>query len=383
LAVGDREFEHILGILTSISHTARFDTTMQLAINSGHAMLTRTHPIGVWRHDNTSTVDISNRMSATALGQLSEGPTILHVLDSTLFRDLGQTLEGDIFQTLKESPHVIRAWEFALADGAIDVTRMRRVGMNYAERLWDLLSYGPESKRSELVLFDVKSSSAVDDCNLSFISTEAQRLRVAFYLCISATDPGWVDLMPNYRQDASKLRSGGEDRGDADEGDKERFNVHRASRLPDAAHGSLHPCNTPYRMPIRILPEALSRVRSRVVDGTEFVNPWTGVAYRDWIPLTTPHASYLKPSEQNPQYTAFEEAWDVFAAARENGRLQFDMIGLQPMLADFKLTATSNGRFTQSTVQAKSEGRERGANSKLTRVSVLRKERYSFEAKDR
>lgn len=320
-------------------------------------------------------------MSGTIPAQPTDMSTILNALDSALFRDLGQTLEGDIFQALKKSPHVVRAWEFALADGAIDVTWTRDVGMTYAERLWHLFSYGPESKQSELVLFDVKSSSVVEDSDRSFISTKAQRLRVAFYLCISATDPEWVDLIPNYWQDARALQSDREDRDD--ESCKERFNVLRASRLPDAAHRSLHPCNTPYRMPMRVLPQAMSRVRSCVVDGTEFVNPWTGVVYRDWTPLTTPHASYLKPAESNPQYAAFEEAWDVFAAVREKGKLQFDIVGLQPMLADFKLFATSNGVFTQSTVQAKSEGRERGAKNELAKVAVVRKNRYFFDARDR
>jgi hypothetical protein len=314
----------------------------------------------------------------------------LQVLEVMYFRDQGLLLEGDIFQSLRASPHVLRAWEFALADGAIDITREWPTSMNGAEKLWQLFSFGaPGPRQSDLILFDAKSSSTVDDKgHRSFYTTRAQRDRVAFYLCMSASDPRWVDLIPNYQQDPTALECDeGDWHGDsADEANHAQIHVWRDSRLHDDAHGSLDVCTTPYRMPVSKLPEIIASIRSCATgDGnTEFVNPWTGVVYRGWHPLTTRRVSFLKPAETHPQFTSFEEVWNVFTTMREKEIMGFDMVSLQPMLADFKLiTVTTDGNLFQSTVQAKSEGKERVASNKLTNVAVVRQGRYYFDARDR
>jgi hypothetical protein len=312
--------------------------------------------------------------------------TPLHLLEAMLLRDLGQTLEGDIFQALKSSSrYILRAWEFALSDGAIDCSRTWPLDMSYADKLRHLFSHGPESTRSDIALFDIKSSSAVDDHgHRRYWSTIAQRLRVAFYIGVSAADPKWIDLIPNYHQDPNALQHDAEDDWEEEsKGNVEQINVCRDSRLHDAAHGSLDVCATPYRMPISMLDEAISRVRSCALGLGDFVNPWTGVIYRGWRPLLTRRTCFLKPYEDNAHYTAFEEAWDVFTAVKTKGKMAFDLVGLQPNLADFKLMYFRGPCLIQALCQAKSEGHQRSAKSKLNKVAVSRQGRHFFDARDR
>lgn len=311
--------------------------------------------------------------------------TVLQLLTPLFLRDLGQTLEGDIFQALKQSPHVVRSLEFALADGAIDCSRARPTNMSYAERLMHIFSFEPDEEiMSEIVLFDVKSSSTDDEeSHRVYKTVEGQRRRVGFWVCISAADPHWVDVIPNRHQDAEALAEFDPEEDLQGDRNDETINAWRDSRLHSAAHRFLDPCATPYRMPLVLLPLAIDLIRRCALGLGDFTNPWSGVTFRNWRPITTRRTEWLKPMESTAHYTSFEDAWEVFKGFRSCASMKFDLVGLQPSLADYKLCRTVDRRVLQTFVQAKGEGRIRGQQNKLDKVCAVRKGRYYFDVRDR
>jgi len=63
-------------------------------------------------------------MSTTSLvAMLGSTSEALSILTPLSIRNSGARLEGDVFSILKQSPFVVRSFEFALADGAIDCTQ--------------------------------------------------------------------------------------------------------------------------------------------------------------------------------------------------------------------------------------------------------------------
>jgi len=317
----------------------------------------------------------------------SSSSSLLELLTPLFLRDLGFVLEGDVFQVLKQSPFVVRALEFALGDGGVDCSRERPPSMSFAERLWDLFSHElDEDFMSEIALFDIKSGSAEqeDRSRRDYISIEAQRRRVAFWICVSAANPGWVDVIPNRQQDYEAVKTFDAEiaRDDSQRKDK-HIGAVGDSRLPPSAHGFLDPCAVPYRMPLSWLPAAIAGIRRCAQGLGDYVNPYTGVVFTDWRPITTRRTEWLKPSEDSAHYTAYRDAWEVYKGFRSQGKMVFDLVGVQPCLSDYKILHNIDNKIVQSFVQAKGDGKLRGRKNKLAKVSAARQGRYFFDTRDR
>jgi hypothetical protein len=173
---------------------------------------------------------------------------ILDPLDTLLLRNRSAVAEGDVFSILSRSPFVIRSFEFALVDGAVDCTNTHRIGSSFADRLWatEQASLLPDVT-SELLLFDVKSSF---NFGHRYVSSVFQKRRVAFYICISSADPSFIELIPNYNQaeeaqdseTSESVTMGGE------ENRKITINNGRRVLLPLRSY-RLDPTNAPYAHP--------------------------------------------------------------------------------------------------------------------------------------
>lgn len=305
--------------------------------------------------------------------------TILRFLQALLFGCQGYLLEGNLFAVLLSSTFIVRSFEFALADGAVDCTNEFDSSRSYAHRLWTLISQDP-SVASQLLLFDMKSSCDDGEGAQRFKTSVGQQNRVAFFLCICAADPRFVDLMPNMSQNAEALKPGSE--LPVNEQDQVTIDMFRPSRLFAMAHGSLHQGGTPFRMPISMLPEAIHRVRDCALGQGNYANPWTGVEFKNWRPLTTQQTRWLKPTEDSSHFTAFEEAMRIYQAVTFHSNMTFDLLGLQPCLADIKLFPLP-GSNRQVYVQHKIDGHERAKDKPLARVYVLRDGVYYFDAQSR
>jgi hypothetical protein len=322
------------------------------------------------------------------MSETQPAPTIslLQLLTPLFLRDLGQTLEGDVFQVLKQSPFIVRSLEFALADGAIDCSRERPATTSFAERLWNVFSYEPEEDfMSDLIYLDVKSGSADDErSHQDYMSIEGQCRKVGVWVCISAANSAWVDVIPNRHQTPEGLMTfDSETPFDDSQRKVQHVGALRDSRLHNAAHGFLDPCATPYRMPLSMLPEAITRIRRCALGLGDYINPWTGVIFKGWRPITTRRTEWLKPSEESSHYTAYQDAWEVFRGFRSQEVMEFDLVGIQPCLSDYKILQYINNSITQHFVQAKGDGVMRGPNNKLTKVGAARQGRYYFDTRDR
>ena len=78
---------------------------------------------------------------------------------NVLLNTRGALYEGDIFSVLWRLPFVIRSFEFALADGALDCGNECAPDTSYADRIWT----GEQRRMGalrRLLLFDVKSKAA-------------------------------------------------------------------------------------------------------------------------------------------------------------------------------------------------------------------------------
>ncbi|THX26721.1 hypothetical protein D6D10_09645 [Aureobasidium pullulans] len=112
----------------------------------------------------------------------------------------GARFEGDLFSALRHSPYVVRSFEFALVDGAVALDNTFDANSNYADRFWriDQQQRNPDLRtENEMLYFDGKSSSSAVAEGQVFLTTIKQRRLVAFYVCICANDPRFVELIPN------------------------------------------------------------------------------------------------------------------------------------------------------------------------------------------
>lgn len=266
-----------------------------------------------------------------------EMPQPLSYLDPIITRNCGARAEGDVFSVLKHSRYVVRSFEFGAADGAIDCSEEHDQDTSFAERFQRLRRQEPLSRR--LLLFDIKSTTASDASQQRFGSFPQQKAVAAFYICVSTTDPAYVDLLPNYDQSADVLESGVYFAAQVPTNAAERTAItwNRACWLPAISYGFLDPSSTPYRMPRWMLPEAISRIRRCVLSGEPYVNPWSRVAFPEWAPITTAYLRWIEPSEETAQFTAYEQVMHIMRAVQSKSSYKFDFVGLQPRLGDFKM----------------------------------------------
>ena len=310
-----------------------------------------------------------------------------------ILNNSGAVFEGDIFTVLASVPYLVRSFEFAVADGALDCDNSFPPNATYADRFWAVDQAQLPTIPKRLLLFDVKSKIAQLAGDQYYVTSIRQRREVAFYIGICVADPSFVELIPNLYQG----RPGSTSRSQPDS-DEVAVNTSRESHLPPSAY-VLDPCNAPYRMPLALLPRAIERVRSCVQRGRPYINPWTQVSFPQWRPTTTSTSEALKPSEESQHFTAYRAAMEIYRIMNKvslRSPLSLDFVGLQPRLADFKFIPA----VTQSTknlespelqhqrfVQHKLDGRERTYSASLAKVPIARGQgrkckRY-FNAHDR
>ena len=181
---------------------------------------------------------------------------LLVALERLILQNRGAVYEADVFSVLLRCPWVIRSFEFALADGAIDCRENSADDylatgfadespfQSYARRFFDCDShFGGGEEECRLVLFDVKSTTARSAGSQRFFSTVGQSESVSFYVCVCATDASFVEVIPNTDQ-----WSGGV------------IGVHCTSFLRPSSYG-VDPAHAPYQMPLSCLLEAFRRIR--------------------------------------------------------------------------------------------------------------------------
>ena len=319
----------------------------------------------------------------------------LEALDTLILNNRGALYEGDIFSILKQSPFVVRSFEFALADGALNCAGEVTPEVSFADRFWDVdqsLRQNPMS--TKLLLFDVKSKVSQHAGDQTYITTIGQRRRVAFYIGICAADPSFVDLIPNFHQEAPSASAVSNEEDDREVA----VNTSRVSRLPPSAY-KLDPCNAPYRIPLPLLLEAVRRVRCCALDKGPYINPWTLVPFPQWKPWTTRSNQSLRPSESSEHFTAYQATMEIYRLVNKvqvvHYPLELDFVGVQPRLADFKLVTSvrqstefkAPHRRRQIFVQHKLDGRDRARSTPLANVAIARgqgkKRRWYFSDMDR
>ena len=251
--------------------------------------------------------------------------------------------------------------------------------MTFAERYWDLYNRRYDTEASELLLFDVKSTVAECAGDQVYLTSIGQRRHVAFYLCVNGADPTFVEIIPNYHQDAKALEAADPLSMHGGEASREvAVNVTRVSRLPPSAYGGIDQCSSPYRIPITMLPQAIALVRAAVRGKGTFSNPWTAVPFPHWQPKTTFAVDFLRPSDDSHHASAYEAVLELYRVLKydERSSLDVDFMRLQPSLADFKLWYQSRQYF----VQHKLNNVLRAADTPLTRVPIARDGGYYFTA---
>lgn len=316
--------------------------------------------------------------------------SLLANIDSFIKRNRGTHFEADVFAHLLVCPFVLRSFEFALADGALYATiNEEPPSGNYTERFWQLheqvrmFRNSIQHWRRILVLFDAKSCTSNCAEDQVYITTLKQKAKVGFYIAICAANPSYVEVFPNRFNMISYIE---------DDRRKVSVNLSRQSFLQPSAYGSLSPCNSLYRMPIALLPEALASIRRCAQDLGDFVNPWTGVHFPGWKPLIVHDDECLAPSEESQQYSSFKGVMEIWRAVRiANLDMVFELVSLQPRLADFKLLVpdiqaaayTTNSPSNmlkllsrrQLFVQYKIDALYRSPRTPLTKVSIARNDR--------
>lgn len=318
---------------------------------------------------------------------------------NTLLHNRGALYEGEIFIALEhlfsdfvQLSFVVRSFEFGLADGALDCAQDFKSETSFVDRFFTIDQRLPSEKTS-LVLFDIKSKVSGNAGDQIYSTTLKQRQQVAFYVCICAADPTYVELIPNFYQG---LPIG----PDEDASREISVNNSRVSYLPLATY-RLDPSNSPYRMPFHLLPEALRRVRRTVRGHGPYVNPGNSVRFPDWKPLSTDSNEFLKPLPSSEHFTAYRAVMQIYRAIKASSPrvpIELDFVGLQPRLADFKLVPsqefleqyaldTGTAFPAQVFVQHKIDARDRAAQNPLSNVAIARGEglnrRSYFTAVDR
>lgn len=314
--------------------------------------------------------------------------TPLESICGYMLRNRGWLYEADMFSILLESPWVVRCFEFALADGAVNCGSLNEYtkSQGYAERFTNMLDCSDDER--SILLFDVKSSTSAVAGSQSYIGAEGQRQQVAFWICICAADPTFVELIPNMSQsdNANVLPSpDAESAADGQETAKKRelaINITKQSKLPIETYSGLDQCGSPYRMPISHLVKAIEQVRCCVLNGTPYQNPWTRVVFQDWSPKPTKKRDHIRPAEDTAQFSACQAVLEIFRHAR-NASIKPEFTMLQPRLADFKFMLRNSGVYY---VQHKLDDTIRKANDDMHRVTAARggdSLHYYFRAAER
>lgn len=306
----------------------------------------------------------------------------LGFLDSLLFRNLGVILEGETFLVLSKCPSIVRAFEYGLADGAVDCSQLRDITTTFADRFWDLCGQAP-FESSDCGLIELKSTFALESGAQRYAATVGQARRVCFYICRCSADPNFVEIIPNMRQEPAALHPNTEqDKGD---GQLETVNVARVSRLWADAHGLLNQCGTPFRIPLVQLPQTIEGLRRHLQGLEDFVLPWSKVTLPKWKPTTTTKGlKWLKPSEGTANFSAYLETTRLNRAVQRTDNFGLDFIGIQPCLADFSLQLRRLvGQHKLCFVQFKLESRMRALTAVLDQVSICRDDRYYFDCCER
>ncbi len=312
---------------------------------------------------------------------------------NVILHHCGAVSEGDIFTVLAPLPYVVRSFEFAVADGALDCDNSFPPAATYADRFWAVEQEQLPTIPKKLLLFDVKSSICQLAGDQYYLTSIRQRREVAFYIGICVADPSFVELIPNLYQ--GRQGSTSPPQSDSDE---VSANASRVSHLPPSAY-VLNPCNAPYRMPLALLSKAIERVRSCIQRRQPYINPWTQVSFPEWKPITTSTSEALKPSEDSQHFSAYRAAMEIYRIMNKvsvRSPLPLDFVGLQPRLADFKFIPALIPRPNplespelqhQRLVQHKLDARERAYSAPLTKVAIGReqggKRRWYFQAYDR
>jgi hypothetical protein len=298
-------------------------------------------------------------------------PSLLWATGPWAKKNYGSLGEGDIFAVLSRNEHVVRSFEFAAVDGGIVLEKPEHtLGATYAERflcLWDhMQSDEPHSRR--IIPFDAKSSTGLEAGAQTYYTRSNQHSKTAFFITICASDPNFVSLIPNV---PSARR----------EGDT-AFAASISKRLPvhGIAYGFLDPETAAHRMPIGLLPTAVERVRECVLTDKDYVNPWTGVAYAGWRPLVVQSFDDFYPDQGTEHYSAFASVLAIWRELRTAGdsrgeAVGFDMIGVQPRLADMKIIC----RGRQWLIQCKSDVQER-QYGQVHRVPIGRNQKEKDDA---
>jgi hypothetical protein len=278
-------------------------------------------------------------------------PSLLAALEALIVRNRGARFEADIFSALFQDPKTIRSFEFGKVDGAIDclddiapttsqaseddANHLQEQLPSFAKRFWDLdeqFKIHPRSRR--LVPFDVKSTVYNVPHKQIYATTLAQSETTAFYICICAADPRYVELIPNVRYIPLQ-------EGEDPKRKRVQVNSTKKSTLDSSVFGFLNPCDAPYRMPVALLPEAIRRIRNCANGREDYINPWTNCRFTGWIPFTIQSAKPLKPDEDSEHFTAFLATMEMYRAvqivASQGLPIDFDFVALQPRLADLKL----------------------------------------------
>ncbi|KAI7554888.1 hypothetical protein KC331_g235 [Hortaea werneckii] len=320
-------------------------------------------------------------------------PSKLRSIEQHIFQACGTAYEADVFSVLQRSPFVARSFEFSLADGAVDCSGKYDVSSSYGERFCSLTERtaddtqsmgGLEGELSELAPFDVKSTVGEQAGQQQYIMTMGQRDRMAFFIGINAADATFVDVIPNFHQRQESLYVD----SSTDERREVAVSFSRVCHLPPATYQGIDPCMNPYRMPVALLPTAISRIRQLIRKEIEvYQNPWTRTRFPGWRPLTTRSSKFMFPNTDTAHYTACLAAMEIFrytCAARDEGNaLQADFVMSQPRLADLRLMCKGRQYF----VQQKVDLALRRKGSPLARVGIARgegeKRTYYFTAFER
>lgn len=295
------------------------------------------------------------------------GKAGLDILDTALNKLQNRAavlVEGDVFETLKSSPWIVRSFELAVVDGAVICSQPGFMPTDsYASRF----SLVEQNASQTLLPFDVKSKLTVDTAG-HYVSGASQSRWAAFYMGVCVGDPSFIELIPNHRQKIPPP---------SNESDLDLVAVGSSGTpaLPSSTYGNLSPQNSPYRLPLTYLNTAIERIRDHANGKSIYVNPWTDVEFKDWKPTTTESCHILMPSEKSQTFAPYTEVMEICWATRNSPQipLTFDFVGVQPDLADFKLLCpTAPGQTDQYFVQHKLDGRWRGSKERLTSVSVAR-----------
>lgn len=290
--------------------------------------------------------------------------------------NIGSRYEGDVFSVLMKSPYVVRSFELALVDGAVDCTNAFNEpdSWNYADRLWtaEYRQQNPDPRQvpSEFLPFDVKSVTASPAGHQEFVSSAQQMRYVAFYICIYANDPTFAALIPNYHQEDPSAKI-----------ERESYKVFSIctsaqNRLKPSTY-RIDPSTAACQMPIALLPEAIRRVRLHAQGLAQYVNPWTRAIFKGWSPRTSQSTDFLRPGEHTQNFAAYLAAAKIYHSVSTKPRdfpLKFDMVGVQPSLADFKFVFEDAKSSTKSQVfiQHKLDSHDRRVSTPLEKVAVGR-----------